>query len=152
MAVYFGAIGGRLKKDRTPVIGRLNHIAIAVPDLAVASALYRDVLGSEVCEPAAMPEHGVTVLFVDLAGTRIELMEPLGAHSPIAGFLAKNPRGGLHHICFEVDDILAAHERLQAAGIRILGDGIPKAGAHGKNVLFLDPKDSAGTLIELEQR
>jgi len=133
------------------VIGRLNHVAIAVPDLAAAAALYRDTFGARVAEPSPQPEHGVTVVFIDLPNTKIELLQPLGDASPIAGFLSKNPSGGIHHICYEVDDILAARDRLQARGARVLGGGEPKVGAHGKPVLFLHPKDFTGTLIELEQ-
>ncbi len=133
------------------MIGRLNHVAIAVPDLAKATRLYRDTLGATVSKAQALPEHGVTVVFVDLPNTKIELMEPLGEASPIAGFLAKNPAGGMHHICYEVDDIVAAKDQLSASGARILGDGTPKTGAHGKPVLFLHPKDFTGTLVELEQ-
>jgi methylmalonyl-CoA/ethylmalonyl-CoA epimerase len=133
------------------MIGRLNHVAIVVPDLGKAAALYRDALGARVSPPAALPEHGVTVVFVELPGSKIELLQPLGADSPVAGFLERNPSGGMHHICCEVDDILAARDRLKAEGARILGDGEPKIGAHGKPVLFLHPKDFCGTLIELEQ-
>ncbi len=133
------------------MIGRLNHLAIAVPDLAAASAQYRGVLGAEVSEPLDQPEHGVTVVFVSLPNTKIELLHPLGEASPIAKFLERSPAGGIHHICYEVDDILAARARLQAEGARVLGDGEPKIGAHGKPVLFLHPKDFCGTLIELEQ-
>ncbi|HEY1943193.1 MAG TPA: methylmalonyl-CoA epimerase [Roseiarcus sp.] len=133
------------------MIGRLNHVAIAVADLAAASAHYRDGLGARVSAPAALPEHGVTVVFVELPNTKVELLEPLGEASPIARFLEKNPDGGMHHLCFEVDDILAARDQLQASGARVLGDGAPKIGAHGKPVLFLHPKDFSGTLIELEQ-
>jgi methylmalonyl-CoA/ethylmalonyl-CoA epimerase len=133
------------------MLGRLNHVAIAVPDLAAASAVYRDTLGAKVTAPRALPEHGVTVVFIDVGNTKIELLEPLGADSPIAAFLAKNPSGGMHHICYEVDDILAARDRLTEAGARVLGDGNPKIGAHGKPVLFLHPKDFLGTLVELEQ-
>ena len=132
------------------MIGRLNHIAIAVRDLAVEAARYRDVLGATVTAPQTLPEHGVTVVFVDLPNTKIELLEPLGDHSPIAAFLAKSGEG-MHHVCYEVDDILAARDHLLALGTRVLGDGTPKIGAHGKPVLFLHPKDFAGTLIELEQ-
>ena len=132
------------------MIGRLNHVAIAVSDLTSASALYRNALGARVTAPMALPEHGVTVVFVELPNSKIELLEPLGAASPIAAFLAKNPSGGMHHICYEVDDILAASARLKAGGARVLGDGTPKIGAHGKPVLFLHPKDFNGTLIELE--
>ncbi len=133
------------------MIGKLNHVAIAVPDLAAATATYRDSLGGQVSQPQSLPEHGVTVVFVVLPNTKIELLEPLGAESPIAAFLAKNPAGGMHHVCYEVDDILAARDRLKAAGARVLGDGNPKTGAHGKPVLFLHPKDFCGTLVELEQ-
>ncbi len=133
------------------MIGRLNHIAIAVPDLAAAAAKYRDLLGAHVTPPQALPEHGVTVVFVETGNTKVELLEPLGEASPIAGFLAKFPSGGMHHICFEVPDILAGAASLSAGGARVLGDGTPKIGAHGKPVLFLHPKDFDGTLIELEQ-
>lgn len=133
------------------MLGRLNHVAIAVPDLAQASAQYRTMLGAEVTEPQALPEHGVTVVFILLPNTKIELLEPLGEGSPIAAFLAKNPSGGMHHVCYEVDDILAARDRLKGEGARVLGDGEPKIGAHNKPVLFLHPKDFNGTLIELEQ-
>ena len=133
------------------MLGRLNHVAIAVPDLAAASATYRDTLGASVSAPQVLPEHGVTVVFVNVGNTKIELLAPLGETSPIAGFLEKNPSGGMHHICYEVDDILAARDRLKAAGARVLGDGTPKIGAHGKPVLFLHPKDFSGTLVELEQ-
>jgi methylmalonyl-CoA/ethylmalonyl-CoA epimerase len=133
------------------MIGRLNHVAIAVPDLAAASALYAKALGAEVSAPVPQPDHGVSVVFVTLTNSKIELLEPLGADSPIANFLSRNPGGGIHHVCYEVDDILAARDRLKAAGARVLGDGEPKIGAHGKLVLFLYPKDFLGTLIELEQ-
>ena len=133
------------------MIGRLNHVAVAVPDLAAAAVQYRDTLGAQVSEPSAQPEHGVTVVFVTLANTKIELLEPLGAGSPIANFLERNPAGGVHHLCFEVDDIIAARDNLEAGGARVLGDGEPKLGAHGKPVIFLHPKDFCGTLIELEQ-
>ena len=133
------------------MLSRLNHVAIAVPDLAAASAIYRDTLGAKVSTPQALPEHGVTVVFIDTGNCKIELLEPLGEESPIASFLEKNPSGGMHHLCYEVDDILAARDRLMASGARVLGDGTPKIGAHGKPVLFLHPKDFAGTLIELEQ-
>jgi methylmalonyl-CoA/ethylmalonyl-CoA epimerase len=133
------------------VIGRLNHVAIAVQDLAAASAIYRDALGARVSRPMALPGHGVTVAFVELENTKIELIEPLGEDSPIAKFLAENPGGAVHHLCFEVADIFASRELLKRAGARVLGGGCPKIGAHGKPVLFLSPKDFAGTLIELEQ-
>ena len=133
------------------MIGRLNHVAIAVPDLAAARATYRDTLGARVSEPVDLPEHGVTTVFVDLPNTRIELLGMLGESSPIAGFLERNPGGGIHHVCYEVEDIEAARARLEARGARVLGDGRPKIGAHGKPVLFLHPKDFCGTLIELEQ-
>lgn len=133
------------------MLGRVNHIALAVPDLAEAVERYRSVLGASVTEPEALPEHGVNVVFVTLENTKVELLEPLGADSPIAAFLAKNPVGGMHHICYEVEDILSARDSLIAAGGRVLGDGNPKTGAHGKPVLFLHPKDFFGTLIELEQ-
>lgn len=133
------------------MLGRLNHVAIAVPDLEAASAVYRDTLGASVTAPQALPEHGVTVVFIDVGNTKIELLEPLGDASPIAAFLTKNPSGGMHHVCYEVADILAARESLKAAGARVLGDGQPKIGAHGKPVLFLHPKDFQGTLVELEQ-
>jgi methylmalonyl-CoA/ethylmalonyl-CoA epimerase len=133
------------------MIGRLNHVAIAVKDVAAASAHYRDRLGADVSAPATLPEHGVTVAFVVLPNTKIELLEPLGVDSPIAKFLEKNPDGGMHHVCYEVDDILIARDQLVARGARILGDGAPKIGAHGKPVLFLHPKDFNGTLVELEQ-
>ena len=133
------------------MLGRLNHVALAVPDLAAACAQYRQMLGAVLSEPLALPEHGVTVVFVALENTKIELLEPLGEGSPIAAFLAKNPSGGMHHLCYEVADILAARDHLKAQGARVLGDGEPKLGAHGKPVLFLHPKDFMGTLIELEQ-
>ena len=133
------------------MIGRLNHVAIAVADLAAASERYREMLGAQVSAPQALPEHGVTVAFVELPNTKIELLEPLGENSPIAAFLAKNPSGGMHHLCCEVDDIRAARDRLVSEGARVLGDGEPRIGAHGKPVLFLHPKDFDGALIELEQ-
>jgi len=133
------------------LIGRLNHVAIAVPDLAAAAALYRDTLGATVSAPVDLPEHGVSTVFVALSNAKIELLHPLGDDSPIANFLARNPGGGVHHVCYEVDDILAARDRLRAGGARVLGDGEPAIGAHGKPVLFLHPKDFCGTLIELEQ-
>ncbi len=133
------------------MIGRLNHVAIAVPDLAAAAARYRDLLGAKVSAPEALPEHGVTVVFVTLPNTKIELLEPLGEDSPIANFLARNPAGGVHHLCYEVDDIIAASDRLKAEVARVLVDGEPRTGAHGKPVLFQHPKDFCGTLIEIEQ-
>lgn len=133
------------------MLGRVNHVAIAVPDLAAASAVYRGTLGATVSAPQALPDHGVTVVFVSLPNTKIELLEPLGESSPIAAFLSKNASGGMHHICYEVDDILSSRDKLIASGARVLGDGDPKIGAHGKPVLFLHPKDFQGTLIELEQ-
>jgi methylmalonyl-CoA/ethylmalonyl-CoA epimerase len=133
------------------MIGRLNHVAIVVPDLAQATAVYRDVLGAEVSAPLALPQHGVTTVFVVLPNTKIELLHPLGDASPIASFLARNPGGGMHHVCYEVDDIRAARDQLVRAGARVLGDGEPRLGAHDKPVLFLHPKDFCGTLVELEQ-
>ena len=133
------------------MIGRLNHVAIAVPDLAAARTLYGETLGAAVSAPLDLPQHGVTTVFVTLPNVKLELLHPLGTDSPIAGFLAKNPAGGIHHLCYEVDDIEAARDRLRAEGARVLGDGVPRAGAHGKPVLFLHPKDFCGTLIELEQ-
>ena len=133
------------------MIGRLNHVAIAVRDLVSATALYRDTLGAKVSEPLPQPAHGVTVVFIELPNTKIELLEPLGEASPITKFLERSPDGGMHHICYEVADILAARDKLKAQGARVLGDGEPKTGAHGKPVLFLHPKDFNGTLIELEQ-
>ena len=133
------------------MIGRLNHIAIAVPDLESATATYRDVLGAAVSQPLDQPDHGVTVVFVELPNAKIELLHPLGVDSPIAKFLERSPSGGIHHVCYEVDDILAARDRLKSQGARVLGDGEPKIGAHGKPVLFLHPKDFLGTLVELEQ-
>jgi methylmalonyl-CoA/ethylmalonyl-CoA epimerase len=133
------------------MIGRLNHVAIAVQDLAAATRVYRETLGADVSAPAAEPDHGVTVVFINLPNTKIELLEPLGEASPIAGFLEKNPNGGIHHVCYEVDDILAARDQLVSSGARVLGSGAPKIGAHGKPVLFLHPKDFCGTLVELEQ-
>ena len=131
------------------MIGRLNHVAIAVPDLEVATGLYRDTLGAVVSEAVTLDEHGVTVVFVDLPNTRVELLEPLGEASPIAGFLARNPMGGIHHMCYEVADLAAACDHLQQRGARVLGD--KKTGAHGNPVVFLHPKDFTGTLIELEE-
>lgn len=133
------------------MIGRLNHVAIVVPDLAAAMAVYRDLLGARVSEPQDLPDHGVTTVFIELPNTKIELLHPLGAGSPIARFLEANPAGGMHHVCYEVGDILAARDRLKKAGARVLGDGEPRTGAHGKPVLFLHPKDFCGTLVELEQ-
>jgi methylmalonyl-CoA/ethylmalonyl-CoA epimerase len=133
------------------MIGRLNHVAIAVKDIAAAAAVYRDTLGGDVTEAVAQPDHGVTTVFINLPNTKIELLEPLGEGSPIAKFLEKNADGGIHHLCYEVDDIIAARDKLQAEGARVLGDGEPKIGAHGKPVLFLHPKDFCGTLVELEQ-
>jgi len=133
------------------MIGRLNHVAIVVPDLEAARTLYRDTLGAKVSKAVDMPAHGVTTVFVELPNTKIELLHPLGKESPIAAFLARNPSGGMHHVCFEVDDILAARDRLKADGARVLGDGEPRVGAHDKPVLFLHPKDFYGTLIEIEQ-
>jgi len=133
------------------MIDRLNHIAIAVPDLEAAAGQYRDVLGARVSEPQDLPQHGVTVVFVELPNTKIELLHPLGDDSPVAGFLERNATGGIHHVCYEVDDIIAARDHLAAKGARVLGDGEPRIGAHGKPVLFLHPKDFCGTLVELEQ-
>jgi methylmalonyl-CoA/ethylmalonyl-CoA epimerase len=133
------------------MIGRLNHVAIAVKDLAAATAVYRDALGAQVTPPLPQPEHGVTVVFITLPNTKIELLEPMGVSSPIAKFLEKSPDGGIHHVCYEVDDIFAARDKLTSQGARVLGDGTPKIGAHGKPVLFLHPKDFCGTLVELEQ-
>jgi methylmalonyl-CoA/ethylmalonyl-CoA epimerase len=144
------AFPDRASKDEF-MIGRLNHVAIAVRDLKKATAIYRDVLGAEVSPATPQPAHGVTTVFVELPNTKIELLEPLGHDSPIARFLERNPEGGIHHICYEVDDIAAARDALKAAGARVLGDGEPKIGAHGKPVLFLHPKDFSGALIELEQ-
>jgi methylmalonyl-CoA/ethylmalonyl-CoA epimerase len=133
------------------MLGRLNHVALAVPDLAKACALYKMSLGANLSTPVPLPEHGVTVVFMDLGNTKVELLEPLGENSPVSAFLEKNPAGGMHHICYEVDDIVAARDHLKKSGARVLGDGTPKIGAHGKPVLFLHPKDFMGTLIELEQ-
>ena len=133
------------------MIGRLNHVAIAVPDIAAASAVYRDMLGATVSPAQAQPDHGVTTVFIELPNTKIELLEPLGDNSPLASFLKKNPGGGIHHVCYEVEDIMAARDQLLAAGAHVLGDGSPKTGAHGKPVLFLHPRDFCGTLVELEQ-
>jgi methylmalonyl-CoA/ethylmalonyl-CoA epimerase len=133
------------------MIGRLNHVAIAVPDLESGVSVYRDTLGATVTEPQALPEHGVTVVFVELPNTKIELLEVLGEGSPIAPFIEKNPSGGIHHVCYEVDNIIAARDKMVEQGARVLGDGEPKIGAHNKPVLFLHPKDFCGTLVELEQ-
>jgi len=133
------------------MIGRLNHVAIVVPDLAAAAAVYRDTLGAAVSQPLDLPEHGVTTVFVSLPNTKIELLHPLGAASPVPRFIAEHPAGGMHHVCYEVPDIIAARDRLKAQGARVLGDGEPRIGAHGKPVLFLHPKDFCGTLVELEQ-
>jgi len=133
------------------MLGRLNHVAIAVPDVRKASEIYRDSLVAKVSDPVPQPDHGVTVAFVELNNTKLELLEPLGVGAPIGSYLERNPQGGIHHLCFEVDDILAARDRLQLQGLRVLGDGEPKIGAHGKPVLFLHPKDFCGTLVELEQ-
>ena len=133
------------------MIGRLNHVAIVVPDLDAASATYRDTLGATVSDPVDLPDHGVTTVFVELPNTKIELLHPLGETSPIAGFLDRHRSGGVHHLCFEVDDIIATRDQLVSAGARVLGDGQPRTGAHEKPVIFLHPKDFSGTLIELEQ-
>lgn len=133
------------------MIGRLNHVAVAVKDIAGAAKVYRDTLGAEISAAVPQPDHGVTTLFITLPNTKIELLEPLGENSPIAKFLERNPDGGVHHVCYEVADIRAARDRLKAAGARVLGDGEPRIGAHGKPVLFLHPKDFCGTLVELEQ-
>ncbi|WP_416406972.1 methylmalonyl-CoA epimerase [Agrobacterium rosae] len=133
------------------MLGRINHVALAVPDLAAAVATYRDTLGAAVSQPQKLPEHGVTVVFIELPNTKVELLEPLGEGSPIAAFLEKNPSGGMHHICYEVDDIFLARDHLKQQGARVLGNGEPKIGAHGKPVIFLHPKDFFGTLIEIEQ-
>ena len=133
------------------MIGKLNHIAIAVPDLTAAAALYSDTLGAKVSDPIDLPEHGVTTVFVELANSKIELIHPLGEDSTIKNYLKRSPDGGMHHICFEVTDIIAARDQLKREGARVLGDGQPRIGAHGKSVLFLNPKDFCGTLIEIEQ-
>jgi methylmalonyl-CoA/ethylmalonyl-CoA epimerase len=133
------------------MIGRINHIAVAVRDLETATKIYRDTLGASVSEMVPQPQHGVTTVFVNLPSTKVELIAPLGESSPIEKFLERNPEGGIHHVCYEVNDIFAARERLKAGGARVLGDGEPKIGAHGKPVLFLHPKDFCGTLVELEQ-
>ncbi len=153
MTPYFTRFvqSGYEPRDDLGMIGRLNHVAIVVPDLAAAASRYQGALGAEVSAPLALPEHGVTVVFVELPNSKIELLEPLGVDSPVRGFLDKNPSGGMHHLCYEVDDIIAVRDRLRDAGARVLGDGEPKIGAHGKPVLFLHPKDFCGTLIELEE-
>jgi len=133
------------------MIGRLNHVAIAVPDLDKAAKTYRETLGARVSAPTAQPDHGVTVVFVELPNTKIELLQPMGDNSPIAKFLERSPDGDMHHLCYEVDDIIGARDRLKVAGARVLGDGEPKIGAHGRPVLFLHPKDFVGTLVEIEQ-
>jgi methylmalonyl-CoA/ethylmalonyl-CoA epimerase len=133
------------------MLGRLNHVAIVVPDLAAATALYRDTMGATVSEAVDQPAHGVTTVFIELPNTKIELLHPLGENSPVATFLAKNPSGGMHHVCYEVEDIEAAVAQVTAGGMRVLGDGKPRIGAHGKPVVFLHPKDACGTLVELEQ-
>ena len=133
------------------MIGRLNHVAIVVPDVKAAAKLYKNMLGALVSEPVPLPAHGVTTVFVTLPNTKIELLEPLGEKSPVRGFLERNPAGGMHHLCYEVEDILAARDKLEGEGMRVLGDGEPAIGAHGKPVLFLHPKDFCGTLIELEE-
>jgi methylmalonyl-CoA/ethylmalonyl-CoA epimerase len=133
------------------MIGKLNHVAIAVPDLDAATKTYRDTLGAPVSEPQDLPDHGVRVVFVELPNSKIELMQPLDDASPIAGFLTKHPAGGVHHVCYEIEDIIAARDKLLSEGARVLGDGEPKTGAHGKPVLFLHPKDFCGTLVEIEQ-
>jgi len=138
-------------RELDPMLGRLNHVAIAVPDLEAGCQVYRTMLGATVSEPQVEPDHGVTVVFVELPNTKIELLEPLGDNSPIQAFLDKSPSGGIHHVCYEVEDIIAARDHLKAEGARVLGDGEPKTGAHGKPVLFLHPKDFCGTLVELEQ-
>ena len=146
-------IGSPVRGEETrEVILRLDHVAIAVPDLGAASAIYRDSLGAEVSAPVAQPAHGVTVVFVELSNARIELVGPLGDDSPVAGFLERHPAGGIHHLCYQVDDIAAARQHLERRGARVLGDGEPKTGAHGKPVLFLHPKDFSGTLIELQEK
>ena len=141
----------RERRKAVDMIGQLNHVAIAVPDLTAAADQYRGTLGAQVGPPLAQPDHGVTVVFIDLPNTKIELLHPLGDTSPIQNFLDKNPAGGIHHICYEVTDIIAARDHLQTQGARVLGDGTPKIGAHNKPVLFLHPKDFNGCLIELEQ-
>ena len=133
------------------MIGKLNHVAIVVPDLAAGAAVYKNTLGADVSEPMDLPDHGVTTVFVNLPNTKIELLHPLGEGSTIAKFLANNPSGGMHHVCYEVEDIIAARDKLRADGMRVLGDGEPKIGAHGKPVLFLHPKDFCGTLVEIEE-
>jgi methylmalonyl-CoA/ethylmalonyl-CoA epimerase len=150
-ASFHSPLAIRHSPSGAAMIGRLNHVAIAVKDLGASTALYRDTLGARVSQALPQPEHGVTVVFVELPNTKIELLEPMGADSPVAKFLERNPDGGIHHICYEVDDILAARDRLKADGARVLGSGEPRIGAHGKPVLFLHPKDFCGTLVELEQ-
>jgi methylmalonyl-CoA/ethylmalonyl-CoA epimerase len=140
-----------VSQAKSNMIGKLNHVAIAVPDLEKAALTYSETLGARVSTPKPEPDHGVTVIFVELPNTKIELLHPLGANSPIAQFLERNPDGGMHHLCYEVEDIIAARDQLKAKGVRVLGDGNPKIGAHGRPVLFLHPKDFAGTLIEIEQ-
>jgi len=144
------AFGGYWREGLA-MIGRLNHVAIVVPDLAKAADIYRGTLGAKVSAPIDLPDHGVTTVFVELPNTKIELLHPLGQNSPVQGFLDKNPSGGMHHVCYEVEDIMATRDSLKKSGVRILGDGEPKTGAHGKPVLFLHPKDFAGTLVEVEQ-
>jgi methylmalonyl-CoA/ethylmalonyl-CoA epimerase len=150
-AVHHKSAAPRPGKEESNMIGRLNHVAIAVRDIAKASAVYRDTLGAEISAKVAQPDHGVSTVFITLPNTKIELLEPLGEGSPIAKFLEKNPDGGIHHLCYEVTDIMAARDTLKAQGARVLGDGQPKIGAHGKPVMFLHPKDFCGTLVELEQ-
>ena len=133
------------------MIGRLNHVAIATRNIAAAAKVYRDTLGAKVSEPVPQPDHGVTTVFVELPNTKIELLEPLGENSPIAKFLEKNPSGGMHHVCYEVDDIYVARDQMKKQGATITGTGEPRIGAHGKPVIFLHPKDFVGTLVELEQ-
>lgn len=133
------------------MLGRVNHVAIVVPNLEDAAAVYRDTLGAKVTDPVPLPDHGVTTVFVELDNTKVELLHPLGEDSPVATFLERNPSGGMHHVCYEVEDIIAARDRLRDGGARVLGSGEPNIGAHGKPVLFLHPKDFCGTLIELEQ-
>src|SRR5665647_1480613 len=150
-AVHHKSAAPRPGQERKIMIGRLNHVAIAVRDIAKAAAVYRDTLGAEISAKVAQPDHGVSTVFITLPNTKIELLEPLGAGSPINKFLEKNPDGGIHHLCYEVSDIIAARDTLKAQGARVLGDGEPRIGAHGKPVMFLHPKDFCGTLVELEQ-